>query len=109
MTGSYISISWHMTAIGRAWFAPSGTGGRLCINQGPRLYDYPSLDIFMDCPVNARLAAAAINGDLADVLERAYDICDSIGNDVEGASPLVLDAVQLAGEIKALLEGGDTT
>ena len=109
MTGNSIRISWHFTPIGRAWFTPSGTGGRICINQGPHEYDYPSLDIFMGCPVNARLAAAAINGDLTDVLERAHDICGGVGNDMEGASPLVLDAVQLAGEIKALLEGGDTT
>ena len=53
---------------------------------------------------NALLAAAAFNGDLADLLERAFDICDRIGDGAPDDSPLALEALQLAGEIKAALE-----
>ena len=47
-------------------------------------------------------------GGLTDVLERAHDICDSIGDGAPDDSPLALDALQLAGEIRAMLSGEAT-
>ena len=53
--------------------------------------------------VVATEAHAAITGDL---LPRAFDICDRIGDGPEDGSPLALEALQLAGDIRAALEVG---
>ena len=37
------------------------------------------------------------------LLERAYDICDRISDGAPDDSPLALEALQLAGDIKAAL------
>ena len=52
---------------------------------------------------NAILAAAAFNGDLADLLDRAFEICDRIGDGAPDDSPLALEALQLAGDIRTAL------
>ena len=54
---------------------------------------------------NAALIVRAVNAhdELVDVLERAHNICDSIGDGAEDASPLEQQALQLAGDIKAML------
>ena len=56
-------------------------------------------------PEYAALIVRAVNAydALTDLLERAHDICDSISDGAPDASPLERQALQLAGEIKAML------
>ena len=64
-----ISISWHMGETGRA----TARGCALCIHEGERWTGYPSLDIHLRDDVTARIAAAAINGELTEALRRFVD------------------------------------
>ena len=45
------------------------------------------------------------DGDLGALLDRAADICDRIGDGADDANPLDQDALQLAGDIRAMLGG----
>ena len=47
--------------------------------------------------------ATASTADRTDRLGRAFDICDSIGDGAPDDSPLALEALRLAGDIRAAL------
>ena len=70
-----IGISWHMTDDGKA-NANSVIEGNLRLYEGDKDYMGSSLNIYMESPQRAALAAAAINGDLAE-LRRLLDVADA--------------------------------
>ena len=70
-----IGISWHMTDGGKA-IANRNVDGCLRVYEGEKDYMGSTIDIFMESAHRAALAAAAINGDMAEI-RRLLDLADA--------------------------------
>ena len=97
--GVYVSSKGRV----RAQVRSAGLADKFCFDLSDDGQQGLSVYISNENRPNALLAAAAFNGDLADLLGRAADICDRLGDGPEDGSPLEQDALKLAENIRAAL------
>jgi len=99
-----ISIQWHVTEENRAHFRHScSSGGNVTINEQGREASYPDLTLFFPDTDRPHLITAAFNGDLGDILERAFALANDIGDGAPDAPVIAHRALQLASDIGKLL------
>ncbi len=98
------SIQWHVEEENGAHFRHASSGGaNVTINGQGREASYPDLTLFIRDVDRARLITAAFNGELCDILERAFALADDIGDGAPDAPAIAHRALQLASDIGKLL------
>lgn len=103
-----IGITWHMHDQDLATAAATSEGGgRLCIHEG-NPWAYPDLNIYLRDFTTARLAAAAINGKLGQLLEDLYEFCDDLGDGAPDSPPYAHRALNLAARLDEILPKAPT-
>ena len=99
------SIQWHVEEENRAQFRHSRShyGANVTISGQGREASYPDLTLFFPNIERARMITAAFNGELCDILERAFALADDIGDGAPDAPAIAHRALQLASDIGKLL------
>ncbi len=100
-----VSIQWYVEEENRAHFRHSRShyGANVTINGQGREASYPDLTLFFPNVERARLITAAFNGDLGDILERAFALAVDIGDGAPHAPAIAHRALQLSSDIGKLL------
>ena len=100
-----ISLQWYVEEESRAHFRHSRShyGANVTINGQGREASYPDLTLFFPNVERARLITAAFNGELCDILERAFALADDIGDGAPDAPAIAHRALQLASDIGKVL------
>ena len=99
-----ISIQWYVEEENRVQFRHSRLGGaNVTINGQGRGASYPDLTLFFPDVDRARMITAAFNGELCDILERAFALADDIGDGAPDAPAIAHRALQLASDIGKVL------
>ena len=99
-----ISIQWYVEEENRVQFRHSRLdGANVTISGQGREASYPDLTLFFPNIERARLITAAFNGELCDILERAFALADDIGDGAPDAPAIAHRALQLASDIGKVL------
>ncbi len=99
-----ISIQWYVEEENRVQFRHSRLdGANVTISGQGREASYPDLTLFFPNIERARMITAAFNGELCDILERAFALADDIGDGAPDAPAIAHRALQLSSDIGKLL------